>query len=180
MKEIYRPIDGFDNYMVSNYGNIKNIKPFHKSSSGEIKGKLDKDGYVVVGIKNNSNVRKYVRVHRLVALEFCENKDKEKFTIVNHKNGIKNDNRADNLEWCDISYNTKHGFEVLGRKPVISNGRKVIQLHPSTYEPIKIYNTIKEASDGVNVHPSSIRNCLNKRKNGIEATSGGYRWEYSD
>ena len=163
MAEEYREIQGFDNYRVSNYGNVKNIKPFHKNSSGIIKGKTDKDGYRVVGIKDNNGKRKYIGVHRLVALAFCENENPKKYNVVNHKNGIKDDNRAENLEWCDISYNTKHAFDELGREASLC-GYKVIQIDAVTYKPIKVYNSIKEASKSVNVNNIAIWNCINKRR----------------
>lgn len=69
----------------------------------------DKDGYLKVNLSKNGKSRKYI-VHRLVAQTFLENPNK--FPQVNHKNGIKDDNRVENLEWCTVSSNHKHAFKI--------------------------------------------------------------------
>lgn len=183
-KEEFKKIDGFDNYMVGNYGTIINIKPFHKSKANnngyvEINGKLDKDGYRTIGIYNNLGKRKHVRVHRLVANAFCENDNPEINTIVNHKDGNKQNNHYKNLEWCDISYNTKHGYTQLGRKPT-RVCKPVVKIDKNTKEILKVYDSIVEAAFEYGINPNSIINCLKKRNKGIEATSCGYIWEYLD
>lgn len=48
------------------------------------------------------------KVSRLVATCFVVNPNPKKFKVVNHINGIKKDDRAENLEWCDQAYNVKH------------------------------------------------------------------------
>lgn len=74
--------------------------------------RFDKDGYQDITFSINK-ARKTIRVHRLVAEVYLRNY--KGYPVVNHKNGIKSDNRADNLEWCTVSQNTKHAFEHLGR-----------------------------------------------------------------
>ena len=63
-----------------------------------------KNGYHLVCIN-----QKYVPIHRLVAEAFCPNPDNKRF--VNHINGIKHDNRSDNLEWCTHQENMTHAVE---------------------------------------------------------------------
>jgi hypothetical protein len=106
MKEIWKNIKNFENiYQISNLGNVKalereyycgnnfKVKKIHKEQP--IKGYIEKNGYKIVCLKNLDNKRT-VRVHRLVAEHFILNSENK--PEVNHINGIKTDNRAENLE----------------------------------------------------------------------------------
>jgi hypothetical protein len=94
-----------ENYIVSNYGTIITKK------TGKIrKNCFDKDGYYYVRLFNKGKV-KYMLVHRLVALAFIPN-DNENNNIVNHKDGNKINNYIENLEWCDVRYNTIHSYSL--------------------------------------------------------------------
>ena len=89
-------------YKISSYGRIKNIK------TGKIlKGYSDKDGYIVYGLPDRNGKIKTRKAHRIVADTFIK-KDNNEFNIVNHKDGNKKNNYYKNLEWCDIYYNNKH------------------------------------------------------------------------
>lgn len=96
--EIWKQIEGYD-YLISNYGKIKDIKgslinPFRL-----------RQGYLQVGLTLNGKRIKYL-VHRLVAKAFIENQESKDF--VNHKNLIKDDNRSENLEWVTRKENIAH------------------------------------------------------------------------
>lgn len=68
-------------------------------------------GYRRVRIKDiNTNIRRYYRVSRLVAEAFIP-KDNEEYDIVNHIDGNKLNDNINNLEWCNISINTKHAYD---------------------------------------------------------------------
>lgn len=60
---------------------------------------------------NKDGKRKIASVHRLVAIAFVENPCPEKFKEVNHIDEDKTNNNANNLEWCDRSYNQKYYAE---------------------------------------------------------------------
>lgn len=74
----------------------------------------DKDGYERVWIKMGSGHRnkKYIQVHRIVAMTF--HGVPEDGLMVNHKNGVRSDNRPQNLEWVTASENMIHSKRVLG------------------------------------------------------------------
>jgi hypothetical protein len=62
--------------------------------------------YPQIGITTNKKSVRFL-IHRLIATIFVPNRDNIKYTIVNHKNSDTRDSRAENLEWCDQSYNNK-------------------------------------------------------------------------
>lgn len=112
---MYKEIAGFSNYKVSDDGIVLSKGLLVKRGGGHFKMKerilkpsSDKDGYLYVSLFN-ANGRKVLKVHRLVAFAFIPlvaGKDH-----VNHKNGVKTDNRVENLEWCNVQENHDHAVQ---------------------------------------------------------------------
>lgn len=113
--EIWKDCKGYEGfYQVSNLGRVKSLERIRTNANGEmwiqqekiLKGKLDGCHYRVVHLSLPKGKNKIERVHRLVAIAFIENPDKK--PEVNHINCIRDDNRADNLEWVTHKENLNH------------------------------------------------------------------------
>lgn len=119
--EEWKPVIGFESkYEISNKGRIRSVDNAVTYSNGRRhlhKGRmltpLKKMGYNYIGLSNNSKAEHYP-VHRLVAAAFIQNPSNKPF--INHKNGIKDDNRVENLEWATRSENAYHSYRILGQK----------------------------------------------------------------
>jgi len=139
IQEIWKPITNYEGYYsVSNLGNIRN-----DITQRFIKGDFNSLGYRRVILYNPQKKRYFV--HRLVAYHFVDGYSDE--LVVNHKNGIKTDNRAENLEWVTRSTNDLHAFRNNLRHVHISGhkGDMYYQIFDyTTGELIKEYGSQKD------------------------------------
>lgn len=72
------------------------------------------NGYILASLVDRNGFSRFYEVHRLMAQTFLKPDKLRKY--VNHKNGIKTDNRIENLEWCTSAENNKHAFTALGKR----------------------------------------------------------------
>ena len=150
----------YENYMVSNLGNVKSLyNNRHKIYREKIlKPHKDGNGYLMVNLCGGIRKMKSYRIHKLVSNTFIPNPNK--FPQVNHKDENKENNCVENLEWCNAMYNTNYGT----RNKRASESRK--GTHPSKETRIKL----SEARKGEKNHNSKKVICLETRE---IFTSGG-------
>jgi hypothetical protein len=123
MDERFADLPGWPGYRVSSLGRL------YGRRGRQLAGYRDKDGYhcVAVGPRGRSTA---IKVHRAVAAAFVG--PIPEGMQVNHKNGVKDDNRVENLEIVTPAENTRHGFAALGRIGKNTNPTKGTAHHNSS------------------------------------------------
>lgn len=176
-KNIYFNIPGFENkYQYNGNGDVKRLKRVQidiKPVSEAIRhGSYDKDGYLRTELTNENGEIKRIGIHRLVAEAFIPNPENK--PTPNHINGIKDDNRVENLEWATCSENSKHLYDTLNYK---SHKSKIIhQLSHCGTIFIKEWESGDLAARTIGVSPSCIYEAASPT--GRQQTAGGYRWKW--
>ena len=106
---ISKEIQNYDGYRIFEDGTIEsNVRNKDKSKYYVMK-QQNNNGYKTIMLRSNEGKAEMFRVHRLVAMAFVENPNN--YTIINHIDGVKNNNHFSNLEWCTYSMNNKHAFD---------------------------------------------------------------------
>ena len=192
MEEIWKDVEGCEGkYQISNLGRFRSLDRYvyQKTCGGKtvrhiykgkiIKGFVQNTGYLMVTIKGEKRL-----IHRLVAENFIKKiVDKD---FVNHKNGIKLDNRVENLEWVTPKENVQHAIRtglMQDRRIQAMNNKnrsKKIAQYDLNHNFIKYHIDSVEAekelkSKGIKVSARNIRQVCNKKRN----KAGGYYWEYA-
>jgi hypothetical protein len=170
MNETWKPVLGYEDcYEISNFGVVRSITRYNPKSnrwyeSRIMKTRLDKDGYVIVGLTKDGKM-KMNKVHRLVISTFT-NEDLD--LQVNHIDGNKQNNNLDNLEWCTCSENQLHAHKI-GLKS--QQGRKNNASKLTEQDVIEICDffrytkfKVKEIAELYGVKPNTITNIKTRRQ----------------
>lgn len=176
MEEIWKNIDGYDGYQVSNLGRVRTYnKITHTKAHGFrhwkdriIKPKISKDKCSRVELWNGGKHKTFL-VHRLVATAFLEKVTDTNLTV-NHKDGNRLNNRVDNLEWLTRADNIRHAFNT-GLMPY-----KKIKIIYKNSGCVLICRSMEQASKVMNKNHGYVSE---KIKKGI-FENDKFKWEIID
>ena len=165
--EEWRDIPNFEGYQVSSLGKVKGIDRLKKGRNTlrlirgqELKQSPNKKGYLETRLRKNGTHTRLI--HKLVSSAFLTKP--EHCTQINHINGIKTDNRIENLEWVTQSENQLHAYK-LGLQPSRAgennSNTKITDKNVTLLK--QLYNSgmsIVEVSNSININVSIIRQII--------------------
>lgn len=153
-----QPIKNYENYLITKDGLVFNTK-----TNKHLKIQTNRYGYKVVQLYKNGIPKKF-SIHRLIAIQYIKNPTNK--LEVNHINGIKSDNRLENLEWVTKSENGLHAYRVglsniseLNKKMVRA---KVIKVVLDTENGV-FYDSLTDLCNELNLKYSKMRDMLSNR-----------------
>lgn len=181
MAELWKPVYGYEElYEVSDQGRVRSLPrvSLYRRGYGVRQGRILRPqtrshGYLSVWLWKGKT-KKQVSIHRLVAEAFCEKKDGS--NEVNHLNENKQDNRAENLVWCNRSENCSYGEKLADKRKLWRNNRRSTPVRQLTMdgEVVAEYPSLHEAKRQTGISEGGIYSAAN----GITHQSHGFKWEY--
>lgn len=180
--EEWRDIVGYEGeYQVSNLGNVRSVTKKVRTKNGAYATKKGKmltqtkrtKGYLCVNLSSNGKSR-CVEIQRLVAVAFIPNPNN--YPCVNHKDENKENNSADNLEWCTYSYNNTYGECRKKASASRVNGKlsKRVYQYDTDMNLICEYPSLAEVKRIFGYDASKISLCAR----GVRKTAYGFVWKY--
>lgn len=171
--EEWRDIPDYEGlYQISNLGRVRSLERFRQNHSKiqltpeKIKAtRRDSQGYLLLDLYKN-NKQKTIRVHQLVAIVFIENSENKK--TVNHIDGNKSNNNANNLEWASHKEQNIH-FYKNGLKSKSNIDKSVKAMNSKSSKRVKCLNNQKEyesaseAARTIGISPSLLTRCCRKK-----------------
>lgn len=172
----WKDIPGYEGrYQASETGQIKSLI----GASRVLKQSQTSKGYSCVCLRSDKKSKHWL-VHRLIAVTFLGENPK---LDINHKNGVKTDNRLENLEWCTRSENIRHAFKMglsinhlwtLGKVGAMSGRSKPVIQKAKTGHEVARFTCIKEAAFTTGIAASGI----SAAATGRQKTAGKCLWEF--
>ena len=175
MKEVWKDIKDFEGfYQISNLGRLKTLARTVGARNGktrEISAKIlviqhNEQGYCRITFTKNKKIfgRK---VHRLVAYHFIGEPSTNQ-TDVNHKDGNKENNRVDNLEWCTRGENVSHAIrtglkKITGVKLDFKTANRIRDIYEATEPELGHMPAMRSLTKKYNVSISTIRDIITKK-----------------
>ena len=174
MEEIWKDVVGYEGkYQVSNLGNVRNSK-------GKIlKPQERRHGYLSVWLYGGDHLKgrtgKAFSIHRIVAEAFLTRPNG--CNEVNHKDECKQNNCADNLEWCTHKENSAYGNRPKTISEKNTNGKRSKSVAQYTLDGVLIcvFPSLQEAGR-YGFHAGNICNCAKGHPRYSHAY--GYVWKY--
>jgi hypothetical protein len=171
MIEEWKVIKDYPKYMISNLGRVKS---FWFKKERMLKPTKHPMGYMYIVLYGNKKEKgKRFSIHRLILINF---KPIENYLDLqcNHINGIKDDNRLENLEWCTSKENTRHAIKI-----GLMNQKGTNNSYYGKHHSEEIKKIISEKTKGMN-HPLYGKHHSEESKKKIsKANKNKYRGENS-
>lgn len=171
--EVWKDIKGFNNYQVSNLGNVRSKNWGKRGICRNLVPKKHNRGYLFVELVSDKGEKKAFLIHRLVAEAFIGNPNN--LPQINHIDENKLNNKAENLEWCTAKQNTTAYFNNhIGKckRPARNEAINQLSLEGAF---LKQWGNACEIKHALNYNSTSIWECCEGKRH----TAYGYKWQYA-